>query len=150
MNLEKMKFLENLSKTTSFENYFDVFPNFSFTSIQLKQKRVLAFLLKRLIMIPKFHKLAFEILSYFLKNFEKNEKVEQNISECCERIFFGKNTAFTNLKAFYMSFFKLNKKHYPRRFYFMLKLISLLIKHSQEDEAKTLIEKYNCSFIFIK
>lgn len=136
-----MKFLENLSKANSFENYFDAFPNFSFTSIQLKQKRVLAFLLKRLIMIPKFHKLAFEILSYFLKKFEKNEKVEQNILECYEKIFSGKNTALTNLKDFYMFFFKLNKKHYPRRFFFMIKLIGLLIKYKQEEEAKTLIEK---------
>jgi len=84
MNLKKLKFLNTIVKKTSdlHENYFELARNYSFTNLQLKQKRILAFLLQKLIMIPEFQRLVFQILSYFLRTYDmKIEKIEEDLCE---------------------------------------------------------------------
>ena len=82
MDLREIKYLENISKAAPFENYFFCYPNKPYTSIELKQLRVLAFLLKKLIMIPHFHRLCYKIFSYIFKSYNhRRYKVERDIVE---------------------------------------------------------------------
>lgn len=82
MNLKHIKNYNLINKSTCHENYFQLAPNYSFTSLSLKRKRVLAFLLTKLIMIPSFNKQVFEILSYLLQSYDiHQEKIEEDLCD---------------------------------------------------------------------
>lgn len=86
MNLKKIKYYNIASKTLCHENYFEVTQNYSFTNFSLKQKRILAFLLQKLMMVPDLQKTAFDILTYFLQSYNSTkEKIEE---ELCEVFYF--------------------------------------------------------------
>lgn len=71
-----------VNKSSCHENYFELAPNYSFTNLNLKEKRILAFLLSKLIMIPDFAKESLEILHFFQNTYNMHfEKIEDNLCE---------------------------------------------------------------------
>jgi len=82
MSLKNLRIFNIRNKSLCHENYFELTPNYSFTNFRLKQKRILAFLLRKVLMIPDLQSLAFQILSYFLNTYNMSiEKIEEDFCE---------------------------------------------------------------------
>ena len=54
-------------------NFFDYHRNFSFTSMELKKKRILALLLKKIALMPYYAELAGKIIAYMLSSYEPDK-----------------------------------------------------------------------------
>ena len=80
--LKSKGFFSFFKKSASHENYFDLAPSYPFTNLNLKKKRILAFLLKKLMLIPAFKSLIFLILTYFSQTYNMTiEKIEEDLCE---------------------------------------------------------------------
>ena len=82
MSLQNLRIFNLRNTSLCHENYFELTQNYSFTDIRLKQKRVLAFFLRKILMIPRFKRLSFDILSFFLNSYNASiEKIEEDLCE---------------------------------------------------------------------
>ena len=63
------------------KNYFRFHQNYSFTSLSLKEKRCLANIVKKIILIPDFSILTLRILIYLFHLSKKKEKIEKDLLE---------------------------------------------------------------------
>lgn len=147
MNPKAVQRIDQALQLDNHLNYFKYAKNMCFTSIDLKLKRILAYLIKKLSLLPDSTE---QIIGALLLLFEKwqihLERVELDLLELLDNNLLGTEERQNLCIRIYKWLIEVFKRNYDKQFICIARLAMILLCFEQETELRSLISQQGYTF----